>query len=133
MINNKEIYNNEIYNKEINNKEIYNKEINNIEINNIEINMSYIKAYEYQSSVNPLLKNIEITSKNYKDFSNGINFINLSNIYNTNYKATTPNLLSGFINLETQQKIFYDNDTNTHNNNDDFNASSHFFILLKVM
>ena len=47
--------------------------------------MSYIKAYEYQSSVNPLLKEIQIISKNYTDFGNGINFINMSNIYNTNY------------------------------------------------
>ena len=90
--------------------------------------MSYIKAYEYQSSVNPLLKDIPIISKNYKDFSNGINFINMSNIYNTNYKATTPNLLSGFIKLETQQKIFYDNN---ENENIDFNASSHFFYIIE--
>jgi len=90
--------------------------------------MSYIKAYEYQSSVNPLLNEIQIISKNYKDFGNGINFINMSNIYNTNYKATTPNLLSGFIKLETQQQLFYD--TNENENND-FNASSHFFYIIE--
>jgi gentisate 1,2-dioxygenase len=96
--------------------------------------MSYIKAYEYQSSVNPFLKEIEIVSKNYKDFGNGINFINMSNIYNTKYKATTPNLLSGFIRLNSQQNLFYDicddNDNNI-NDTENFNASSHFFYVIE--
>lgn len=93
--------------------------------------MSYIKAYEYQSSVNPFLKEIEIISKNYKDFGNGINFINMSNIYNTKYKATTPNLLSGFIRLNSQQNLFYDISDNNITDNDNFNASSHFFYIIE--
>lgn len=107
--------------------------------------MSYIKAYEYQSSVNPLLKEIEIISKNYKDFDKGINFINMSNIYNTKYKATTPNLLAGFIKLDAEQNLFYgiDSDSDSEDNNSsvsddthsrddiDLNASSHFFYIIE--
>jgi len=51
----------------------------------------YIKAYEYESNVNPKLNSVPIITKNVKDCDNGINFIDNSSLYNTNYKATAPN------------------------------------------
>uniref|UniRef100_A0A6C0KQM2 Cupin 2 conserved barrel domain-containing protein n=1 Tax=viral metagenome TaxID=1070528 RepID=A0A6C0KQM2_9ZZZZ len=62
--------------------------------------MSYIKCYEYESNVNPLLKSIPITTKNIKDCNYGITFIDFSDIYNTKFKASSPNLLASFIKIQ---------------------------------
>jgi gentisate 1,2-dioxygenase len=50
----------------------------------------------------------------------------MSNIFHTDYKATTPNLLSGFIKLDNQQQIVID-----VMNKSEFNASSHLFYIIE--
>lgn len=85
----------------------------------------YIKAYEYQSFVNPIMPDIEIVSSNYKSFNYGINSIDLSRLYKIQYKATTPNLLSSFIRLNSDQNLICSAEDL------DFNASSHFFYIIE--
>ena len=86
--------------------------------------MSYIKAYEYQSSVNPILEQIPILSKNYKKCNYGITTINLSQLYNVNFEATSPNLLASFLKIENNKEFIFEN-------NDSFNASSHLFYVIE--
>jgi gentisate 1,2-dioxygenase len=88
----------------------------------------YISSYEYESNVNPKLNNIPISSKNIEDCTYGFNMIDLSNIYNVEYQATTPNLLASFIKI----KYLYDNYIfSNKESNSKFNASSHFFYIMK--
>lgn len=62
--------------------------------------MSYIKCYEYESNVNPPMNSIPIISKNVEDCNYGITYIDFSDIYNTSFKATSPNLLASFIKIQ---------------------------------
>ena len=94
----------------------------------------YIKAYEYESNVNPKLQPVPILKKNIKDCIGGINYIDNGSVYNVDYKATSPNLLASFIVLEVANK---DNDADRIrlDRSDDvaekeINASSHLFYIL---
>ena len=95
----------------------------------------YIKAYEYESNVNPMLNSVPIITKNVKDCDIGINYIDNGSVYNVEYKATSPNLLAGFIVLDENKG----NDNEGHiirfNREDvaiekETNASSHLFYVL---
>ena len=88
--------------------------------------MEYITAYEYETNVNPNLKSIPIFQKNIKDCDYGISFIDFSELYNINYKATSPNLLASFIKIEKEQSIFFNEE-----NNKNYNGTSHFFYIIK--
>lgn len=83
----------------------------------------YIKAYEYESNVNPTLSNIPILTKNIKDCENGFNWIDVKETYNVNFKATTPNLLACFIKCKANESLEW-------NDKIDRNASSHFFYII---
>jgi len=83
----------------------------------------YIKAYEYEKNVNPKLKNIPITQKNINDCDYGITFIEFSELFNVEYKCTTPNLLASFIKVKQ-------NDSITLTNNNFTNGTSHLFYML---
>jgi hypothetical protein len=48
----------------------------------------YIKAYEYESNVNPRLNSVPIITKNVKDCDIGINYIDNGSVYNVEYKST---------------------------------------------
>jgi gentisate 1,2-dioxygenase len=87
----------------------------------------YIKAYEYESNVNPPLKSIPISTKNIKDCDFGIQFIDFSEIYNVNFKATSPNLLASFIKIEGNYELSIE----TKEKNSNFNASSHLFFIME--
>ena len=99
----------------------------------------YIKAYEYEKNVNPMLNSVPILKKNIQDCSVGINFIDNGSVYNIDYKATSPNLLASFIVLDKNQG--YENDPhivkfnrcynreNCHYEKE-INASSHLFYVL---
>jgi len=84
----------------------------------------YIKAYEYESNVNPVLKDIPIVTKNIKDCDYGINFIDCSSNYNIKHRSTSPNLLASFIKLK-KNCIF------SSKHEEEINASSHFFYVIK--
>ena len=87
----------------------------------------YIKAYEYQKNVNPLLKTVPIIQKNINDCNYGISFIDFSEIFNTNYLSTTPNLLASFIKIEKYNNINFKNI-----NNENFaNSTSNLFYILQ--
>jgi gentisate 1,2-dioxygenase len=95
----------------------------------------YIKAYEYESNVNPVLNSVPIITKNIKDCVSGINFIDNGSVYNLDYKATSPNLLASFIVLYENKG----NDTEGHTirfqgqcdaHEKEINASSHLFHVL---
>jgi gentisate 1,2-dioxygenase len=96
----------------------------------------YIKAYEYESNVNPTLVPVPIITKNVKDCSVGINFIDNGSLYNVDYKATSPNLLASFIVLDEHK----DDDSQTHQLQFDasngildteINAASYLFYVLQ--
>ena len=83
---------------------------------------SYIRAYEYEKNVNPLLKEVPIIEKNVKDCDYGITPIDLSENYRIDYKSTSPNLLASFIKIKGNEDLSL---------NDDFlNAASHFFYVI---
>jgi gentisate 1,2-dioxygenase len=86
---------------------------------------SYISSYEYESNVNPILTSIPIINKNICDYDFGVNLIDFSNRYNVEYKATTPNLLASFIKIKGDDNFIF---SNTDLN---FEASSHFFYIMK--
>jgi gentisate 1,2-dioxygenase len=83
---------------------------------------SYITAHEYEKNVNPPLKNVPIITKNIIDCDYGINYIDLSDTYNVEYKSTSPNLLASFIKIKGNSDIIV-----TENEN----ATSHFFFLIQ--
>jgi len=94
----------------------------------------YIKAYEYESNVNPTLKSVPIVTKNITECLSGLNFIDNGSVYNVDYKATSPNLLASFIVLDENKG----NDNEGHiirfNREDvavekEINASSHLFYV----
>jgi gentisate 1,2-dioxygenase len=86
----------------------------------------YITCYEYENNVNPVLENTSVFEKNISSCDYGITFINFSNLFNVNYKATTPNLLASFIKIEK------DNNKQLINKDesDIFNGTSHLFYIL---
>jgi gentisate 1,2-dioxygenase len=93
----------------------------------------YIKAYEYESNVNPTLTSVPMITKNVKDCSVGINFIDNGSLYNVDYKATSPNLLASFIVLDENKQ--HDNEShfiqfNRSVMDEEINASSHLFYTL---
>lgn len=88
---------------------------------------TYIKAYEYESNVNPPLYSIPITTKNIADCYYGINFIDFHETYNINHKSTTPNLLASFIKLKGKHFLTIE-DKKIHNY---INATSHLFYIMK--
>lgn len=85
----------------------------------------YIQAYEYEKNVNPCLKPVPITQKNIKDCEYGITFINFSELYNVNYKATSPNLLASFIKVAQNNELTFICDENFAN------ATSHLFFIIQ--
>lgn len=109
-------------------------------VKNVVIKMEeYIRAYEYESNVNPLMKSIPIMKRNIKDCSNGLNFIDNSTVYNVDYKATSPNLLANFIVLSENKNEYHDYNKEPHiirlkrdgvADGKEINASSHLFYLL---
>ncbi len=107
----------------------------------------YIRAYEYETNVNPILNQIPIVAKNVKDCVNGINFIDNGIVYNVDYKETSPNLLASFIVLGENKRDCdskpQENDTEPHiirfnrrytratcHYEKEINASSHLFYVL---
>ena len=85
----------------------------------------YISVYEYEKNVNPQLEHIPFYEKNISDCNYGIDIIDVFKV-SSSYKATTPNLLASFIKLMMNDAIIIES-----NNDDDFNATSHLFYILK--
>jgi len=83
----------------------------------------YIKAYEYEKNVNPFLKTIPIRQHHINNCNYGITFIDFSDLYNGNYKATTPNLLASFIKLLPNKSISV-----PYNKTNFFQRNSYFFL-----
>jgi len=88
---------------------------------------NYITAYEYEKNVNPLLKGIPIIQKNIKDCNYGINFLDFSEIFNVNYKSTSPNLLASFIRIKENDSFILENNLD----NNFLNSTSHLFFILE--
>ena len=91
--------------------------------------MNYIKAYEYESNVNPKMNSVPITTKNINDCEYGITFIDFSEIYNVAYKASSPNLLASFIKIEPNNSCI--KDTEIYDKESSFNSSSNLFYIMK--
>lgn len=99
---------------------------------------NYIRAYEYESNVNPRLNQVPLVTKNVKDCSIGINYIDNGSVYNVDYKATSPNLLASFIVLDENKGndneghiIRFQGENDAHEK--EINASSHLFYVLSGM
>jgi gentisate 1,2-dioxygenase len=90
--------------------------------------MSYIKAYEYESSVNPTLAKIPIISKNGQEVEYGFTPIDLSKNYNMNFPCTSPNLLASFIKVKKFSYLYLDQDDCEKTA---INASSHLFFVIQ--
>jgi len=88
----------------------------------------YIKAYEYESNVNPPLKSIPIFTKSIYQCNYGINFIDFSEIYNIKHHATSPNLLASFIKIEGYKEFKSESE---EKNNNWINGSSHLFFIMQ--
>ena len=84
---------------------------------------NYISAYEYENNVNPCLTSIPVKHKNIDECIKEITFIDNSEIYNVDFKSTTPNLLASFIKLRENQELIFEE-------SQDYNASSHFFYII---
>ena len=84
---------------------------------------NYISAYEYENNVNPCLTSIPVKHKNIDECIKEITFIDNSEIYNVDFKSTTPNLLASFIKLRENQELIFEG-------SQDYNASSHFFYII---
>lgn len=91
----------------------------------------YISAYEYENNVNPTLLNIPISKKNIDDCNYGITFIDFSELFNVNYKSTSPNLLASFIKVENNKDIQFENNNIEDNNSNFINGTSHLFYILQ--
>jgi gentisate 1,2-dioxygenase len=85
----------------------------------------YITSYEYENNVNPTMTSIPIQNKNINDCDYGITFVDLSEVFNTTYKSTTPNLLASFI------KIKPDDSSMEFYNKSYINGTSHLFYILQ--
>jgi gentisate 1,2-dioxygenase len=88
----------------------------------------YITAYEYEKNVNPTLKNIPINKKNISDCDYGITFVDFSELYNVEYKSTTPNLLASFIKIKANTT--YTKDLEIYDESI-FHSSSNLFYIMK--
>jgi gentisate 1,2-dioxygenase len=88
----------------------------------------YIKAYEYEKNVNPPLKNIPIVQKHIMDCSYGITFIDFSELFNVEYKCTSPNLLASFIRIKPDENLWL---SNTYGKLNDMNATSHLYYVIQ--
>ena len=89
----------------------------------------YISAYEYEKNVNPKLKGIPIFEKSINDCDYGITFINFSELFNVNYKSTTPNLLASFIKIQKNDNIIIEIKEKIDDNSF-VNATSHLFYIM---
>jgi gentisate 1,2-dioxygenase len=79
---------------------------------------------------------IPISEKNINECDYGITFIDFKELYNVEYKSTSPNLLASFIKIESNKELTFDNNydfetTEKSNNNCFVNATSHFFYILQ--
>lgn len=90
--------------------------------------MSYIKCYEYESNVNPPMKSIPIMTKNVIDCNYGITFIDFSDIFNTPFKASSPNLLASFIKIQPNNIFTKEIEIE---DNSSCNSSSNLFYIMK--
>lgn len=88
---------------------------------------SYIKAYEYESSVNPDLTEIPIITKNGKEVDYGFHPIDVSKTYQMNFPCTSPNLLASFIKIKKNSHLYLDYDECEKA----INASSHLFFVIQ--
>lgn len=82
----------------------------------------YIQAYEYEKNVNPPMPKYPIVQKNIDDCDYGITVIDFSEVFRSEYKATSPNLLASFIKLESRDEITVDSNLT--------NATSHLFFIM---
>jgi gentisate 1,2-dioxygenase len=89
---------------------------------------TYIKAYEYESSVNPNLPEIPIMSKNSQEINYGFTPIDLSEIYHMDFPCTSPNLLASFIKVKKFAYLYLDQDDCDKKS---MNASSHLFFIIQ--
>ena len=89
---------------------------------------SYIKAYEYESSVNPNLPEVPIMTKNSGEVDYGFQPIDISHIYNMNFPCTSPNLLASFIKIKKFSTLYLDQDDYEKKS---LNASSHLFFIIQ--
>ena len=87
---------------------------------------TYLRAYEYESNVNPSMLKIPISSKNITACPYGITHIDFSEFYHVQHPATSPNLLANFVRLSQNQTVHFNPEINANN----LNASSHFFYLM---
>lgn len=87
----------------------------------------YIRAYEYEKNVNPPMPRNPITQKNIDDCEYGITFIDFSDVFLSEYKATSPNLLASFIKTKPGEFI----QTKNQGDNNSINATSHLFFIIK--
>ena len=83
----------------------------------------YITAYEYEKNVNPPLKGVSICEKNANECEYGITHIDLSENYNVDYKATSPNLLASFVKIKKGEDFSLDGEI--------MNATSNFFFVIE--
>lgn len=86
----------------------------------------YIRAHEYEKNVNPPIAKIPISRKNIDDCEYGITFVDYSEAFRTDFKATSPNLLASFIKIKSTEFI---RATNQGDNNS-VNATSHLFFII---
>lgn len=86
----------------------------------------YIRAYEYEKNVNPSLPKNPIVQKNVDECEYGISFIDFSEVFRSEYKATSPNLLASFIKVKPGEFI----QTSNQGDNSCVNATSHLFFII---
>jgi len=87
----------------------------------------YIRAYEYEKNVNPPMPRNPIVQKNIDECEYGITFIDFSEVFRSEYKATSPNLLASFIKIKPGEFI----QTKNQGDNNSINATSHLFFIIK--
>ena len=85
----------------------------------------YIKAYEYESNVNPQLNSVPIFEKNINECDIGITLIDFAHLYNVDYESTTPNLLASFVKLDSY------NSQTLHEMDHFANGTSHLFYIMQ--
>jgi hypothetical protein len=86
----------------------------------------YIQAYEYEKNVNPPMPDFPIVQKNVDECEYGITFIDFSEVFRSEYKATSPNLLASFIKIKPAEFI----QTSNQGDNSSVNATSHLFFII---
>ena len=86
----------------------------------------YIRVYEYEKNVNPPLPKNPIVQKNVDECDYGITFIDFSDVFRVEYKATSPNLLASFIKVKPGEYI----QTKNQGENNSINSTSHLFFII---